>query len=93
VKVKFRVGFQPTLKVSSQVRLSDDFAIGRAQELSGNRRNQLGCILIVHHNRVQIMTVPSRYPMVGQIPSLFSRHGRFSGLKRDGCCGFSDCSG
>lgn len=50
----------------------------RWESRRGNRRSQLDCILIVRHDQIQIMSVPSRNPMVCQIPSLVSRHSRFS---------------
>src|ERR1700675_4089944 len=46
-KVEFRVGFQPSLKVSSQVWLPCHLAIRRPQKTGGNGRDQLDCILIL----------------------------------------------
>jgi len=73
-KVELRVAFQPSLKVSSQVCLSDYLAIGRPQQLGGNWLSQLDRIVIMHHDQIQIMTIPSGNPMVGQIPSFVFCH-------------------
>ncbi len=76
--MQLRIGFQASLKVSFQIRLSDHLTIRRPQELCGSRRDQLDCIFIVRHDLVQIMSVPGRNPMLRQFPSVFYRHGNFS---------------
>ena|GEM_PF-6619128 len=50
----------------------------RPQELRPNQRSRLNGILIMPHDQFQIMSVPSRHPMIGQLPSLASRHFRSS---------------
>src|SRR5260370_15181207 len=76
MKVEFRVGFQTSLKVSSQVWLPCHLSIRRPQKTGGNGRDQLDCVLIVRHDQVQIVGVPSRNPMIGQTPSFVFRQCR-----------------
>src|SRR6266403_215992 len=83
-EVEFRVGFQALLKVSSQVWLPGHLAIRRPQKTGGNWRDQLDCIVIVRHDQVQIVSVPSLNPMIGQTPSFVSRHCRSLRLYHNG---------
>src|SRR5258708_55556 len=76
--------FQASLKVSSQVLLPSHLAIRRPQKTGGNWRDQLDCILIMSHDQVQIVSVPSLNPMIGQTPSFVFRHCRSLHLYHNG---------
>src|SRR5258708_11940050 len=82
-EVEFRVGFQASLKVSSQVWLPGHLAIRRPQKTGGNGRDQLDCIVIMRHDQVQIVSVPSLNPMIGQTPSFVFRQCRSLHLRSE----------
>src|ERR1700730_3086271 len=75
-KVELRVGFQPSLKVSSQVWLPCHPAIRRPQKTGGNGRDQLDRVVIVRNDQIQIMSVPGRNPIIGETPGFVSSHCR-----------------
>ena len=78
MKAQVRDGLEASLKVCSDILFADHLSGRRPQELRGNWRGQFNRILIVGHDRFQIMGVPSGNPVLGQFPGCFVRHDIFS---------------
>src|SRR5215470_19380808 len=77
IEVQLRVSFQSTLKVFSEGGFTSHLSVRDAQELLGNWRDQFDSFIIVADDRVQIMSIPSCNPILGQLPNLISCHVSF----------------
>src|SRR5580704_2166912 len=64
LETQIRIGLEPALKVAAQRRASRDCSAGIVEYFRRSRGDQDGVLGVMRQNSVEIMSVPSRGPLI-----------------------------